>query len=357
MVGDPVGNPHFWVGVEALLWWTKNQPLPVPVITTGPASQGANAGNLGVPGTTSLDSRLGYDAEGGTRLYAGSWFTPAHILGMDGSIFYLGRQSTGFSALDRSGTGNFVINEPVVGAPFSTQVSAPGVDTGGVNINATSRFGGGDVNLLYNLYRSDGWTVNLLGGYRYLQLDESLTIAANSNVFTTTTYTDNFGNVLATATPGSSVLVIDQLNTRNEFNGGQIGAEFQYLAGRWSVGGAAKLAVGATHEEVTINGSTTVFPVNGSPVPLLGGNYATLQMGRYAMDRFAVAPEAQLNIGYQFTPWVRGMIGYNFLYLSSVIRPGNQIDNTYDGVVHPIVPMTTSTYWAQGVNFSLQFSF
>ena len=46
----------------------------------------------------------------------------------------------------------------------------------------------------------------------------------------------------------------------------------------------------------------------------------------------------QLSVGYQFTPWVRGLIGYNFLYLSSVVRPGTQIDNTYDGVVHPLVP-------------------
>ena len=160
-----------------------------------------------------------------------------------------------------------------------------------MNVDATSRFGGGDVNFLYNLYRGNGWTVNLLAGYRYLELDESLTISANSNLFTTTTYTDNLGNVLATATPGSSVMVIDQFNTRNEFNGGQIGAQPQYQRGRWFIGGAAKLAVGATHEEVTVNGSTTVFPVSGAPVPPIGGNYASLDNGRYAMDRFAVAPE------------------------------------------------------------------
>ncbi len=82
-----------------------------------------------------------------------------------------------------------------------------------------------------------------------------------------------------------------------------------------------------------------------------------MQIGRYSVDRFAVAPEAQFNVGYQFTPWIRGQVGYNFLFLSSVARPGNQIDNTYDGVTHPTVPMTSSTYWGQGLNLSLQFSF
>ena len=43
----PLGNPTFWLGVEGLVWWSQRQPLGVPVLTTGPASQGANAGNLG----------------------------------------------------------------------------------------------------------------------------------------------------------------------------------------------------------------------------------------------------------------------------------------------------------------------
>ena len=108
---------------------------------------------------------------------------------------------------------------------------------------------------------------------------------------------------------------------------------------------------------VTVNGNTTVFPVNAAPVPMTGGNYATLQIGRYATDRFALAPEGQLNIGYQLTPCIRAQIGYDFLYLSSVVRPGNQIDNTYDGMTHPLVPMTSSSFWAQGLTLSLQFNF
>jgi hypothetical protein len=201
---------------------------------------------------------------------------------------------------------------------------------------------GSDLNFLLNLHRSDTWSLNLLGGFRYLALDESLCIVANSYLFTTTTYTDNFGNVLATAPPGSSVTVIDQFNTHNEFYGGQVGAQFQYALGQWFFSGVGKLAIGDTHETITINGTTNVYPINSNPVSLQGGNYATIQAGRYSTNRFAVAPELQLFVGYQFTPFLRGMIGYNFIYLSSVARPGNQIDNTFDGVVHPTVPMASS---------------
>jgi hypothetical protein len=357
VVRDPLHNPTFWIGVEGLLWWTKNQPLSVPLITTGPASQGANAGNLGVPGTVSLNGPLDFPSEGGVRVGLGGWFDAGHTFGLEGSLFFLGQKGASFGALDRSGTGSFVINEPVSGAPFNTQVSAPGVETGNVIVDATSRFGGGDVNFLFNLYRCRGWTVNLLAGYRYLELDEGLTITANSNLFTATTFTDNLGNTLATAPPGSSVQVIDHFGTRNQFNGGQIGAQVQYLWGRWFVAGSAKLAIGATHEEVSVNGFTNVFPVNGDSVPVGGGNFANLQNGRYAVDRFALAPEGQLNVGYQFTPCLRGAVGYNFIYLSNVVRPGNQIDNTFDGVTHPTVPLTSSSYWAQGLTLSLQFRF
>jgi hypothetical protein len=198
---------------------------------------------------------------------------------------------------------------------------------------------------------------NILGGYRYLQLDESLTITANSNLFTTTTYTDNLGNVLATAPPGSAVTVIDQFSTRNLFNGGQIGFQGQYFWRLLSISGAAKLALGDTYGVVNVNGTTNVYPINGPMVPLIGGNYATLQAGRYATNRFALAPEAELKIGYQVFPCMRVQAGYDFLFLSSVLRPGNQIDNTYDGVTHPLVPMAYSSFWAQGLTLSLQFSF
>ena len=41
--------------------------------------------------------------------------------------------------------------------------------------------------------------------------------------------------------------------------------------------------------------------------------------------RYAVIPELNVNIGYQITPHVKVMVGYNFLYISSLARPGDQI--------------------------------
>jgi hypothetical protein len=355
--GDPAGNPNFWVGLEALVWWSKSQPLSVPLITTGPAFQGADAGALGAPGTRSLDRPLDFGAQGGMNLYFGSWFTYAHQIGWDASLFFLGQQNTAFGAFDRSGNGNFVINTPVAGAPFVTQVSAPGVESGNSTVTATTRLYGAEVNALFNIFRTCGWTLNLEGGFRYYELDESINVTSNSQLFVPTTYFDNFGNVLAFAPPGSTVTVVDQFNTHNNFYGGQVGAQLQYSMNRFFFSGAAQIALGDMHETVTVNGFTNVFPVNNNPVSLQGGNFATNQIGTFQMNKFAWAPQVRLNVGYQFTPFIRGMIGYNFLWISSVARPGNQIDNTFDGVSHPLVPMTQSSYWAQGLTFSLQFNF
>jgi hypothetical protein len=317
-----------------------------------------NAGGLGVPGTVSLNQSLNYDVQGGFRLFAGGWFDAAHTWGLEGSIFVLGQSCASFGVNDRSGAGATIINEPLGGSPpFTTLVSYPGLESGNAAVSTTTQIWGLDINAIYNLYRGANWTVTLLGGFRYLRIDEELDIVANSNLFTTTTYTDNFGNVLANAPPGSSVTVVDQFSTHNDFYGGQIGVRGDYYSNRWSFSATGLLAIGATHESVSINGSTTVYPVNGQAVPLAGGNYATLQIGRYTQDRFAVAPELKLSVGYQFTPTIRGTIGYDLLFLSDVLRPGNQIDNTYDGVVHPTVPMKSSTFWMQGLNLNVLFSF
>jgi hypothetical protein len=345
------------VDFEGLVWWPKSQPLSVPVVTTGPASLGANAGAIGAPGTVSLDRALNFGAMGGFRTDFGGWFEPSHTWGLEGDVLTLGRASGGFTVTDHSGNGSFVINEPVLGAPFSTQVSAPGVETGGVTVHTTSEFWGAGVTGLFNLYRNNGWTVTATGGFRYLQLDERLDIVSNSALFTTATYTDNQGNTLATAPPGSTVTVIDQFHARNQFYGGELGLRFQYMLDRWSFSARGTFAMGSMHETVTVNGISNIYPINAGPTSLLGGNYATLQNGLYSVNKFAVVPGMQLTLGYQFTPFIRGTIGYNFLFLSNVVRPGNQIDNTYDGVVHPLVPMKTSTYWTQGLNFGLRISF
>jgi hypothetical protein len=53
-------------------------------------------------------------------------------------------------------------------------------------------------------------------------------------------------------------------------------------------------------------------------------------------------------------------LGYNFLYLSSVARTGNQLDpyiNAAANPAHPIANMSNNGIWAQGVMFSAEWKY
>jgi hypothetical protein len=102
-------------------------------------------------------------------------------------------------------------------------------------------------------------------------------------------------------------------------------------------------------------------------------------IGHFSRDRFSVVPELGLTVGYNITCHMRVFVGYNFLYMSNVLRPGDQIDPILDArkipnfvklaptsaaatstlpiSVHPTVPFNEANFWAQGVNCGLEFHY
>ena len=96
---------------------------------------------------------------------------------------------------------------------------------------------------------------------------------------------------------------------------------------------------------------------DGAPVVVVHGTPS------YSHEWRDVVPEVGINLGYQFTNHIRGFIGYNFLYWSNVVRPGNQIDQAVNpNLIPPSIPggpsrptfdFHGSDFWAQGINFGL----
>ena len=78
-----------------------------------------------------------------------------------------------------------------------------------------------------------------------------------------------------------------------------------------------------------------------------------------------------LDAGYQITPRLRGTVGYTFIYWPNVFRPGDQIDTninlsqlpfvtgpgTLVGAAVPAPRNKGSDFWAQGLNFGLEFRY
>ena len=100
-------------------------------------------------------------------------------------------------------------------------------------------------------------------------------------------------------------------------------------------------------------------------------------IGQYTANRFAVLPEVGFKVGVDLTDRLGIYAGYDFIYLSSVVRPGDQIDlraspsflPSYDfatqkavpgvggGIRQPVPLYRTSDYWGQGFNFGLQYRY
>src|SRR5262249_39124847 len=117
------------------------------------------------------------------------------------------------------------------------------------------------------------------------------------------------------------------------------------------------VGLGSTHQSVTVNGNFVVVPPGGAATVTGGGAYTgATNIGRITQDEFTVVPQLQANVGYQFTSGLRAYVGYNFLYWSDVVRPGDQID-IVAGPGRPTVPMNRTDFWAHGLNFGLELRY
>jgi Putative beta barrel porin-7 (BBP7) len=226
-----------------------------------------------------------------------------------------------------------------------------------VAVKTTDDLWGVEGNIRYPICCGCDWKVDFLGGFRFLQLEEGLMITENLNV--PQPLTTGVGNII----------VVDNFHTRNEFYGGQIGIDAEWRWRRWFLGGTGKLAIGDMHQMVDIDGATTF--VNGPNPGTARGGFLALpgaNLGTYTRDTFAVVPELGLKVGFYLTERLRFSVGYSVLYASSVVRPGDQIDTNINpsyiprngppqGPVLPAFAFKATDFYAQGVNFALEWRY
>jgi hypothetical protein len=346
---------RFWFNADYLLWWTKDNHLP-PLLTTGSAGD-AHPGALDQPGTQVLfGGTVGVDERSGGRFQVGYWFTDDHLIGWDGSFFFLSQRGVGISA---NSPGDPVLAMPFVNANTGTdaalRIAFPGRRSGTFDADLTNRFWGAETNFRCAVWQDDFVHMQLLAGFRYIELSEAL------DTFTDVTFP-------STAEQQSA----ERFSTRNYFYGGQVGAETTFALGPFCVDVTGKVALGDMHEVALITGNTLSVSSTGSqtlvPVSTLA---LPSNAGRYNRDIFAVVPEAGVNLGYQLTPHMKLNVGYTFVYLSDAVRPGDIIDTTVNpsqlraalgqgqvtGPLRPTFSGNASDFWAQGLNFGLEFRY
>jgi hypothetical protein len=354
-------QPSVWVDTDYLLWWMRSGSIPI-LVTTSPL---ASAGILGQPGTTPLagGSSVNLGAFSGIRLGLGCWIDEFQTIGLEGNWFTLGSRSWSLAAGNQGDPGAPVVARPffnaVSGSEDSEPVAVGGLLAGTVQVQAATRLDGWEVNGLYNLRGDCSTRVDLLAGFRSLNLNDGVTILEDATVLPS-----------IPGLGGSRLQVADEFHARSTLYAGQLGARLLYQDGDWDAKLTGKVALGSTHEEVAINGMTGLT-LPGSLTTVVPGGLLALPStsGTYRRDVFAVVPEVGISVGYQVTNWIHLGVGYSFLYWSNVARAGDQIDRvvyplqapSLQGVgtaaTQPAFAFHGTDFWAHGLTFALEFRF
>ncbi len=361
------GEPLGFVNCEFLAWWIRGTKIPymvgsAPTSLNGlsPLLAGTIPGPLtavsGASAAVNLVSTptVAYDVNAGGRLTTGIWLDRERVIGLDGSFFQFEHRAKGQGF---SSSGSPVLGPTYYDLTLAQQVlvedavNGAGARTGSVLINNSERLWGGEVHARVAGYSIVSDRTDFLIGFRHVSFNEGVTVDGFS------TDTSN----------GNTVNQYDNFGTHNQFYGAELGFQSDYRRGRWFANIRGKVALGVAHEVVDIQGLTTI--VNPIVTTYPGGIYAQpSNMGHHTRDEFAVVPELTANFGYQVTSHVRVFAGYNLLYMSNVVRPGDHVNVNVDSTqvqslaaydptalaVHPAFSWRDSSFWAQGVNFGVE---
>jgi hypothetical protein len=380
---------RFWVSTEYLVWEMKGERVPALATTSSPFTDVVfpqSRGVLNQPGTSVLfgDSVLKRGRFSGGRVVAGFWLNADRTIGVEGSYFFLQARSLNFSASSSGGPGSRLISRPFfnvnanlesstfVAVPTLNAFGASPINTSGsIFISAPTHLQGAESNLVFKLGREEESSSEVLAGFRYLSLKEQL------NIVTSTNY-----NIPAEAQKpflglGGVMDKSDQFATSNSFFGGQVGVRTGYGLRRLNLELSGKLAFGVNQERVEINGSTTYLArrTNSAPVGFgfAGGVLALpTNIGHYARNKFTFFPEGSVRLSYALKGHLSAFVGYELLYLTNVLRPGEQIDRTVNPFLIPLelsfevnnfppfrpsFSFKDSSFWAQGLMTGVRLRF
>lgn len=358
--------PRVWGGAEALLWWVKNSPVNTPLLTLATNPADPKSGAIGSANTVVLLGNQSYDigARFGGRFTLGGWLDSEGTIGLEASYMLLSPRSTsqtfGTSGLAASPSLAVPFFNPLTGTETSAGLAGPGLP-GAATLRVANELQSAELNLVGNFLRRDNFTLSGLVGFRYLRFKEEL----------------DFGLENSALGAGHLFRSRDDFAGTNNFYGGQIGLRGEYQLGKFFVEATGKLGLGAMDQAVDVGGVSTAVNVGAPPgfnfVNAPGGSFAQpTNFGHHTRTEFDVLPEFDLKLGYNVTRNIQAFVGYNFLYLNNVVRPGAVIDHSINpsqvpaltpapfALVGPAAPsfsFSRSDFWAQGMMFGMEVKY
>ena len=341
-----------WVNLDFMSLWLKGDKLPPLVTTSDPGTPPSQSGVYGLPTTQVLygNGRVNRDFRPGGRVQTGMWFNPEQSVGIDGHYYQIATATQNFYSQANYGTPDpyaHMLAIPTIngasGEPNSTLIAHPsssGGLSGAVAATATSDIlsagGGGRLQVWGDCC---GCTrIYGIGGYRFFRLNEGLTLETNR----------------LSSQGTQRIATYDRFQAFNQFQGGYFGTLAQVKRGPLWLWVAPQIAIGNMYQVANISGATG--PLYGTPTIGSGILTRASNVGHHWRDHFAYIPEVDAKIGYQITPNFVATLGYNFTFLSSVVRPGTVINPAIGGT-QPTFAYNATSLWMQAATAGFQLRF
>jgi hypothetical protein len=329
-----------WVSFEYMNAWIGERQLPPLVSTSPPGSEGV------IPGAEMLfGGGTGGDAQDAGRLTIGAWLDCDRKMGLVGRFFATDSETIDFSENSDS-AGSPLLARPfyetwdgAVGGTGPASYLVSGVRNvnnleitlqGNINAHSETEILGADAYVRYMLHCNRGRRVDLIAGYQFSRVDDSLSIHhvthADPGVF------------------GARFEARDDFEATNKFHGGQIGLLGELDRGPLTLSVLGKVGLGNMNEVVTISGQSQITDVAGGEFNSDSGILALpSNIGTYKKDRFAVIPELEAKATWRLTNHLDFSIGYTIMYWDNVAMAGDQIETNRNGL-----PIVNSSQWFGG---------
>jgi hypothetical protein len=398
-------------------------PTGGPPADNGPIFRNGTTDFLGVSiastPTFASGNSLNAGEQLGGRFSAGVWLDPGENIGLESTFFYIVSRNVGFQSTTGNQLDQFLLTFPFssnvfVFTPATTVTSTshtvvtttnpPNTTTTNTttvtttlptsslsqsfpnfivrqstsNVAGTSSTGIWGAELNARCASPALGAVSGLVGFRYLDFHEALNVNNAVQLFLPTGFQDvnSVGLPLDGNLPTSfNYTTADVIRTHNHFYGGQVGLDLDMYIGRFIADIRAMAALGVMHQTADVFGTTqtvSVYDTGGTLANLAPGGLLSspLDQGNHSRNRIAFVPEINVKLGYQILPSWRAYVGYDFLYLSSVLRPGDQtgvsgstiratVANTTQQITvsQPTFRYRATDVTINGINFGMEFRY
>ncbi len=376
------GGPIWYGNAEYVLFKIKNGTLPstattLPVGLISVDITNSSTRNRTIPGTPDANPITGYAPvsiasnstfgagsrtdtgySNGGRFDFGFWADSDMSYGLQAGFLFLAPTTDHFASLSGQSPGQFILDTgftktlflvtpavppattPTTSPLSTTQVFVTRQASSSLSGVASNQLYGGELNARGVFVRIGGTDIGGLAGFRALAFKDELSLTNNVTLTQPPGIPPTSTDASATLSNNLTFSSRDHTRVWNYFYGGQVGMDIDSKFGSFFVNACGKVAFGGTHQVVDINSSTMI--VNNDPMRLSPPSSSTAggllagpnDNGRHTREVVSIIPEVDVKVGYQFTDWLRGYVGYSGIYLNNVARAGdNNAVNTQNTTV------------------------